>query len=684
MPVEHPILVWLKELDDRRDEISLYTGDLSAAGIPLDGGGALGMGIRRSATGIQPVADLTVPLAREAIRRELREYMDIPNPEHMLLVRVTPGVGKTTAAVALAEELAAEGKRVLYAAPRRNFYTDIQQIAKHPQHWYQWNPRHAGDDTHTATCAYADDMASWLHRGYRATNFCLDVCGAAYMHTQCVWHAQKQRKEPIIFGQHQHVILGHPMAFDVIIGDESPIAAFLRLWRIPAKHIAPDDVNNPEIAEMLARLVQVALTAKTPLEGEALLRAIGGAFTVRRICATMAHQRDELIEPPELVSPVQAHSAPFAYLPALCRELMREADMAMHGAEYIPRVIAFGGQLHLVLRHPMNEKMPAHVIWLDATGNEHLYEASFGRPVRVVAPQVELQGKVFQVWDRSNGVGQLYDYTKDLAPTANASQLISQIARIQRVGKYKRMGIITHKRLRERIETEFPHALVGHFGGSRGTNEFEQCDGLVVAGTPMPPASEMEAFAKMIYYDRGEPFNTDWTNDEVAYAGQPWSHLLAGYWSDADMSAVLWQHREAELIQAAHRIRLSTRDADLWLLTSVPLRELPPTRLLTVRDLFGAPPRINPYVWQAVVDLATERMKASEPILTAPDVALAIDCDGKTARKYLNLLVLHYPGWEHTTITQRNGRPPMALRYVGVAVPLAATISAPSERMLVA
>ena len=143
------------------------------------------------------------------------------------------------------------------------------------------------------------------------------------------------------------------------------------------------------------------------------------------------------------------------------------------------------------------------------------------------------------------------------------------------------------------------------------------------------------------------------------------------------MKAVLWQHREAELIQAAHRIRLSTRNADLWLLTSVPIHELPPTRLLTVRDLFGSPPRVDPYQWQALLDLANERSQAENPVLTVGDVVAVLGCAFGTASKYVDLLAIYYPGWQLCKVPGVS-RPHKAVRYAGVALPMSELVSVAS------
>jgi hypothetical protein len=46
---------------------------------------------------------VSVDEARDMIWREMMEYAQLVRPQHMLLIKAVPGVGKTTAAVRLAE-----------------------------------------------------------------------------------------------------------------------------------------------------------------------------------------------------------------------------------------------------------------------------------------------------------------------------------------------------------------------------------------------------------------------------------------------------------------------------------------------------------------------------------------------------------------------------------------------------
>lgn len=81
----------------------------------------------------------------------------------------------------------------------------------------------------------------------------------------------------------------------------------------------------------------------------------------------------------------------------------------------------------------------------------------------------------------------------------------------------ERLGLITYKRIEDRLGEmlgvatyhdgatgkECPLSL--HFGGLRGSNILEECDVLVVIGTPMPALEDIMRYAQAIFYEDTEP-----------------------------------------------------------------------------------------------------------------------------------------------------------------------------------
>jgi DNA polymerase III delta prime subunit len=622
-----------------------------------------------------PQSVVSVDEARTMIRQAIREYLALEHPKHMLLIKAPPGVGKTTIAVEMAEAYAGAGKRVFYAGPRRDFFQDIRDASNRPAWWYDWISRSlAQAEDLPALCRYYGEIEQWMQRGYQAIDFCSNpkICGWAFIQDGCPWHAQKRQLEPIIFGQHAHIALGHPMMEQIalIIGDENPLDAFMHNWEVPGDKIVPEGISFEEpITELLYALSGMA-AKKGVTEGETLLKGLGGAARVLEICEEYTVEAAEAAAP-NLRSAGDVDAAPYFHIFTLAAMLVDEAKLALAGKPYAHRVYVERGadeekgSLHLLRRRPITAHAHGkHVVWLDGTGDPHIYGTLFGRAVDVVTVDVALQGRVFQVVDRTNGKGSL---VKDGKPTAKAGQLKQQIEHIIRSQGYREPAVIGF----EALEGEIPGVATAHFYGARGTNRFETCDAIIIAGTPQPRKLELDKQARMLYDAKQHPapFDTTWSDRNRTYRyvgpdGTHYSYPVGGCWADADLQALLWQKREAEIIQDAHRGRPVTRAVDIWLLTNIPLDELPPSELISVQQLFGAPDGVDPYRWGDVLALADLFFEEGEP-LGAPDIVDVLKVSRKVATHYWERLLETQPErWtvDRVAYAKNAGRPRRILR----------------------
>lgn len=605
--------------------------------------------------------------ARRIIQDAMREYAALSEPEHILLIKAQPGVGKTHAGVRLAESLAMEGRRVLYAAPRHDFITDLRAIATNPANIYEWLPRQAGSETKDETCRHTEKINIWLHRGYEAMDFCSQVCGWDYVKI-CPYHVQKKRPEPIIMCQHQHLTSGHPLTFDFVIGDESPLATFQHQWIIPGRWLMPAGMSHDEpLTEILHELSKLT-ESKTVLSGAALLKVLGGADHVLAACSNFSMPATAVAIAPSLHQPEDADKAAYFHLPQLVPLLAREAQAAKNGKEYPHRIVVENGNLMLMLRRDVNATIPRHVVWLDATGNEHLYREIFKRTVQVIQPNIRMAGRVIQVTDRANGKASL---VKDGKETGKARQLIEQINQIVEKNDLQNAGLVTFQEFSGRAE--FSHLNPLHFFAARGSNVQQQVDGLIVAGTPQPSLLDIDKQARMLFFERMTPFNLKWTLRDIPYHfvdsnGKGRAYPTSGFWHDADLSAVLWQYREAELLQAVHRSRLVVRPVTVWLLSNLPIWELPPRALYSIHDINEAPPGVDPWLWPQVMKIANLR-SAETGCVTTHDLMKALSIDARTARKYIDLLSAQ-PQWTAAAAPrQAAGRPIKAaqrIKYIDI------------------
>jgi hypothetical protein len=505
-------------------------------------------------------------------------------------------------------------------------------------------------------------------------DFCSSVCGYAYINNDCKYHAQKERTEPLIYGHHQHVTLGHPLAkeFAVVVGDEFPLSSFIHEWLIPPKRVKFADVPlEYPLAPILFDLNRLCAEGiGKAISGPELLQRLGGADVIRDAidAETMALFETASVIAPPIKDDGNLDKIPANYLPTLLPILLAEATAAAAGEEYPHRLYVDDRGLTILARRNVNEQLRKHTIWFDATGKPELYEAMFQRPVDVLDAQPKTLGKIFQVTDRGNGISSIVeapDAEKKRAEKRGATQLRAMIDHICR--NAQKPGVIVHKVIEETIDQPSLH-----FGGSRGTNEFEYCDILVVAGTPMIPLYQIERAAKCLYPERMRPFDLSFRPVDRAYQyigpeGEGYVYPVSVF-SEQILNALLWQYREAEIIQAAHRSRMLFRpDATVWLLTNIPVDELAPDELLTIRELFGAPEGVDVFKWRTVVDFIESR-----EFVTAVDLVDGVGINREAAVKYLGIFVASY-GWEWAD----------GIRRAGARGPAPKTITKPNNSRIV-
>lgn len=638
-------------------ERAFSAGEQSPAAVPYSRKALIDIDVPSS---FDPVDVVSLDEARTLISTAMLDYAALPEPNHMLLVKAPAGTGKTQAAVRLAEALAKQGQRVLYLVPRHGFVADVLALAQHPTYWYEWQPRQEAKGDCQETCRYGGAMNTWLYRGYEAIKLCEKLCRWDYVQNECPWHAQKkvQAQHPIIIGQHLHLTSGHPLDFDIIIGDEYPMDAFMRDWEIPAQFVAyrlPHDLDPAivTILETLQRLCQMLPTNEhgtpIPLSGPELLDRLGGASVVLQIIQAyvLALEQPE----PFVNKPTQVDKVPYRFIPALLLLLDRECRLALTGKPYPHRLILTNGNLHILQKREINARMPERCIWLDATADPYLYERVFERRIETIAPQIERRSTVYQVWSSTNNRGKLL--TKDEAKAEQVKHNLDNIqAQIQAIVQrgYEHPTIISYKNLMD----EFSYQS-GYFGAARGTNSFVGTDCLIIVGTPQTAPHDLENEAKMLFWERDDPFHMELTERVQPYGRSGKGMLVNGYWADTDLQALHLQKRDAELIQVAYRARPLQHDVDIWLLTSHPIDGLAPDKLISLQELFMAPDNINPYLWQRFTDYIADKDFISTPMI-ATDLAI----EQNTARRLIIALIKHRDEWHVESVSRQRGRPATA------------------------
>jgi hypothetical protein len=495
MPPNSPIAAALEEIAGRTVPSA---SDAPLPEPPPDQPGPKRRWLKRERTTLEPSDEgyLELDQVEELLMSSALDYITGPHP-HVLLLAVDPGGGKTRAGVKLAEDLAAAGKRVLYLGPQHRFFADLQTLARRPGWWYEWLGHQEGDEAtgRPETCRHAGAMERWVQRGYQGIDFCKNakICGWDYIRDHCAWHAQARSKPRIVFAQHAH-LFGLPDLddFDLIIGDENPMAAVMGSqgpggnWTIPARFIAPPNMDLQEpFTEIVHRLAMLA-TSQTRAEGPDLLSLLGGHEAVWEACSSYHEPISQrLMSTPDLRNAEGVEAVPYGHLLVLGHLLWKEADARLMEKAYPHRVYIANEKLHLLMRrYAHKDTLTKPLIWLDATASQRIYEAIFTpRPVQIVTARVRHQGRIFQVWQRANGKSSLLNRPsedEDVEPTERAEQTKMLIQHIITRHGYTNPAYVTFKGLQE----YFGERTVNF--SDVGTNTIQDCDALFAVGTPQP------------------------------------------------------------------------------------------------------------------------------------------------------------------------------------------------------
>lgn len=545
---------------------------------------------------------------RRDLQKTIDDYCDLLMPDHRLLCIVPPGVGKSHALVRAAIRAHLRGLRVAFVMPRHDFLIDLMQITiglgHSPAIWYHWKSRRAADEINHATCNHAVKIQQWIKKGHEAIKFCQGVCGYQFINAGpdegCVYHAQKDIAlaplesglYPIVAIQHGHITTGHSLLgeFDLVIGDESPLGMYPYLWHIPNNEIVPhtldpEDSAYPLLAVMAAESVTI-LEDKT-LSGPALIDLLGGSERVIK-----AIRNSDIIHmETDIHYDYEADIAPYNHGIALLTMLAAEADRARSGAPYIERIIIRRDGLRLLLKRTTNHLLPPKVIWADATGDPALYEQMTDWRIKTFNANVKIEGAIHQVTDSTftkttmlQSIKRAADGVTTAKATEKCEKTLKIIQAIIERESYVDPLVISYSELGPYIQD---WAKFAYFHGNRGTNIYQHCDAVFILGTPMPSVDQLEIMARMVYSQRWNPFNTEWCQKLIPYAGTNLYYEAGGLWADSHLEVILRQTREMEIVQSAHRIRPILSPKPIWLFTALPIAQLPPTRLISLSEALG-------------------------------------------------------------------------------------------------
>ena len=617
---------------------------------------------------VNPPAFESVDSIRLTMQAEVDNYVSNQLTTNRMLLSVDPGVGKTWLGVQTAHKAQMQGEAVVYFMPRHDFFDSLVAASKAQgygeEYFMLWKPRTAETERFPETCHLTEQIGEWMKRGHESSKFCGGVC-PHFMWDGCVyWNQVNQYKlktqalgvPPILCLQHAHLTLGHTLLSKqtLAIGDESPLlSAFGHEFHVPAKFltIGQPDVPAKAIGKKLQELCAII---GTDISGQTLLDLLGGADHVLKLIDASVFNDDET----GISNADNVHYVNYNYLLQLCILLRREALSSKHG-DYPNRVILSPTGLKLLLRRVVNPELPPRTIWLDGTADERLYKELTGWSLSTLTKNAQLLGPVNQIVDSVfTKTSMVVDSEK---ATPKARQVVNYVKHLIKTHGYVNPLIVSYKN--DELAHLFSTYQYTYFHGNRGSNAYQECDACIVIGTPQPSAAAIEYEARKLFHKRNAPFNATWCEVTKAYSGTDRAMIASGLWNDPDLQTILHQIREQEIVQSIHRVRPVLSTKPIWLLTSLPVDNLPPTNLSTMFEAIGLVDNgVSPFMFLDALDIATTKLD-EVGYCTSADFELLLDIAKPTACRLIDALAAYNPALfpELTIRAVGRGRPKRAL-----------------------
>ena len=295
----------------------------------------------------------------------------------------------------------------------------------------------------------------------------------------------------------------------------------------------------------------------------------------------------------------EADDIPLNFCTDLLKALSREFVLYQSGKQYNSAIVmtANGKSPIIRLNIRKNLAVPAHVpiLLLDAHGDADLLSRLLERKVDAWKTKLGHETKITQIVDGSYGITSLWN-SKTNEPKSTLKRLLNRVVLPSAKQNPENTLIVSWKKVadylrKQQVAGKISKAVaIEHYGNLEGTNDYEDRQKLILLGTPQAAPGDLEQMSHALFQNDEEPISMDRHDEFEKYAykdceGKGYEVNVKRY-QDPRVELLAKQYREDEIVQAAHRIRpLLNPDREIYLLTNLPIDDLPPTRLTTVDEL---------------------------------------------------------------------------------------------------
>ncbi len=328
---------------------------------------------------------------------------------------------------------------------------------------------------------------------------------------------------------------------------------------------------------------------------------------------------------PDTDKDVPEGDIPLNFLPDLVTILSEEYRKFKRGKDYNSQLALTQTPLGQKILRMNIRKQPrlreCRLILLDAFGDAELLSKLTGRNIVEVNVGAGIDADVVQIVDGYYGITTTWRKRRGGGiPKASLERLIKAAANIASQDPEGTL-IVTWKLIHHHIEElqkqgKFDaKVVVDHFGNVKGSNDYQHKRQVIIIGAPSIHPDELLQMAHCIWHDDPEPIDDEMVKDgnwrEFQYreheTGNGYAVEVREY-KDKRLNLLLKFYREYEIAQDAHRIRplLYPGERKIWLLTNLPIDELPPTYITDLDDIIAeTDPEFLQFV-EIVKDIVTE------------------------------------------------------------------------------
>lgn len=471
---------------------------------------------------------------KESVRRHFEE-----GSEEVLVIQVPPGVGKSTTVSEWGQD-----QDIAYIVERHDQYEQIKGLGAY---------RHI-QGCSSKNCPEAERARKLSILGYNTWPF--------HRGHNCEYYQQFQQPGSAMY-QIAHAQTAHPVRHKGIVVDELNLGGWMIEHAITASDLQDGRArHHPSIGNkgngLLTNLWAVLAYTKAPLYGKALfdrldadghskgwleegiqeLESNAWAMEARPILSGVKYlDDDDLDEFGRVV------------IPTIVNAIKRELPHWTTGQEWNSRIRVekHEGKYALLITEPRQFQGQPSLTVLDATAHRDLFSKLFRRPITAktieIDPPPNMKHIAVRTGKRYSKFGLTEGKRKDEAIKRVVKELRYLLNEID-PDNTKTMGLITYDACQNALGEALGilEEYRGHFWGVRGSNAFEDCEILLIVGTPTPNLDGIINWTRALYADDLDPIDTGTGVDDRTF-------------QDARLKGFVDYLVNAELTQAAHRNR---------------------------------------------------------------------------------------------------------------------------------